>query len=285
MIIDYPLAPGDTKQPDVHWSLAKIHIPQNLIANFTTDPTHGNILSSMMGKSRLMKEMATSIPFVYICARSDTSTGYPPRTAAIVDYFQCKHSVPSSPGTVRLDDTGILPTSKYTSFILGTFECLSQLLKDQAIHEEYGIKAQAMAGSYSWMWCYFAEPSNQSALHKFWCQGIEKAVGRNKRTVREAIAYYSSKFRQDVTSIYNTLIQSFRDVGYESSTPVFVLDFAKCLRQMGNCLQTITVSFQYLELSEELFISSTEATNPGLTYSPYLLILHQNNELSTYLEQ
>jgi hypothetical protein len=45
MIIDYPLAPGDTKQPDVHWSLARIHIPQNLMANFATDPTHGNILA------------------------------------------------------------------------------------------------------------------------------------------------------------------------------------------------------------------------------------------------
>jgi hypothetical protein len=45
MIIDYPLAPGDTKQPDIHWSLAKINIPQNLMANFAPDPTHGNILA------------------------------------------------------------------------------------------------------------------------------------------------------------------------------------------------------------------------------------------------
>jgi|SRR5579859_2542621 len=44
MIIDYPLAPGDTKQPDIHWSLAKTHIPQNLRASFATDPKHGNIL-------------------------------------------------------------------------------------------------------------------------------------------------------------------------------------------------------------------------------------------------
>jgi hypothetical protein len=45
MIIDYPLAPGDTKRPDVYWSLAKIHIPQDLMANFATDPIHGNILA------------------------------------------------------------------------------------------------------------------------------------------------------------------------------------------------------------------------------------------------
>ena len=42
MIIDYPLAPGDTKQPDIRRSLSKIHIPQNL--NFRIDPQHGNIL-------------------------------------------------------------------------------------------------------------------------------------------------------------------------------------------------------------------------------------------------
>jgi hypothetical protein len=59
MIIDYPLAPGDTKEPDLNWSLAKIHIPQNLMANFATDPTHGNILAGFCMEVAVINE---SIP-------------------------------------------------------------------------------------------------------------------------------------------------------------------------------------------------------------------------------
>ena len=51
------------------------------------------ITSSMMGKTRLMKEMSRYIPLVYICARSAASTGYPPRTPAIIDWFDSHVSI------------------------------------------------------------------------------------------------------------------------------------------------------------------------------------------------
>ena len=38
------MAPGYTKQPDIHWSLAKVHIPPNLMPNFASNPRYGNIL-------------------------------------------------------------------------------------------------------------------------------------------------------------------------------------------------------------------------------------------------
>src|SRR5579859_5237086 len=46
------------------------------------------ITSSMMGKSRLMKETSSSIPVVYICTRSRSAqTAYPLRTPIIADWF------------------------------------------------------------------------------------------------------------------------------------------------------------------------------------------------------
>lgn len=47
--------------------------PKNYIAPYTSMVT-----SSMMGKSRLIKELAMEIPTIYICLRNDTNdSGYP----------------------------------------------------------------------------------------------------------------------------------------------------------------------------------------------------------------
>src|SRR5271170_5539103 len=41
------------------------------------------VTSSMMGKSRLMKELTKYLPILYICLRRDESTGYPPQTKGL----------------------------------------------------------------------------------------------------------------------------------------------------------------------------------------------------------
>ena len=38
------------------------------------------ITSSMIGKSRLMKQLANYMPVIYLCFRTQNSTGYPPRS-------------------------------------------------------------------------------------------------------------------------------------------------------------------------------------------------------------
>ena len=42
------------------------------------------ITSSMMGKSRLLKQIANHTPLIYICLRHPRSTGYPKRSPRIV---------------------------------------------------------------------------------------------------------------------------------------------------------------------------------------------------------
>ncbi len=46
------------------------------------------ITSSMMGKTRLMKEMSRHIPSVYICLRKAGSSGYPLRTPTLADWIE-----------------------------------------------------------------------------------------------------------------------------------------------------------------------------------------------------
>jgi len=45
------------------------------------------ITSSMMGKSRLMKEIARTLPSVYICFRLPSQTGYPTSTPKLLEWI------------------------------------------------------------------------------------------------------------------------------------------------------------------------------------------------------
>ena len=46
------------------------------------------IQSSMMGKSRLLKEMSCFIPCVYICLRdANSASGYPHRSPRVADWI------------------------------------------------------------------------------------------------------------------------------------------------------------------------------------------------------
>ena len=98
------------------------------------------ITSSMMGKTRLMKEMSRYIPLVYICARSATSTGYPPRTPAIIDWFDRGIAVHLDRSIIGADKSFIISTLKYTSFLLALFEGLSALLRDKDFIQQYKVR-------------------------------------------------------------------------------------------------------------------------------------------------
>ena len=49
------------KQPDIHWSLAKVHNPPNLMPNFATDPRHDNILPGFCMETALKTESVPTL--------------------------------------------------------------------------------------------------------------------------------------------------------------------------------------------------------------------------------
>jgi len=46
------------------------------------------VTSSMMGKSRLMKELARRVPIVYMCVRGENDSGFPKATPGILKWFK-----------------------------------------------------------------------------------------------------------------------------------------------------------------------------------------------------
>jgi hypothetical protein len=98
------------------------------------------VTSSMMGKTRLIKEMSRHIPLVYVCARSAGSTGYPPRTPIVIDWFDSGITVLYKPHLARsiisADKFYTLSTLKYTVFLLTLFKHLSALLKNEDLIQQ-----------------------------------------------------------------------------------------------------------------------------------------------------
>lgn len=117
--------------------------PKAYVAPYTSLVT-----SSMMGKSRLMKEVSKYIPCVYICPRSGAtgSSGYPRRSRKIAEWFEERLSKlePSlEPEVVQADFEHHLPSLKYAAFLLSLVISLTKLvgidndnLFDQELHIE-----------------------------------------------------------------------------------------------------------------------------------------------------
>jgi hypothetical protein len=88
------------------------------------------ITSSMMGKSRLMKEIACSMPSVYMCLREKESFGYPACTPTIPGWIN-KGVINQVVGYDTAPDTDCtIPTLKFSLFFLALIRKLSTLVND-----------------------------------------------------------------------------------------------------------------------------------------------------------
>jgi hypothetical protein len=130
-------------------------------------PYSSLITSSMMGKSRLLKQIAKHTPLVYICLRYPRSTGYPKRSSLIAEWLlkDVKQSLKQKP--MFADDLNFLSTLKFSAFFEATLEQLVQSISTGDL--------PVTAGDFSWLWEFLAEPTDTDKLEKFWEKVIEKA--------------------------------------------------------------------------------------------------------------
>jgi hypothetical protein len=184
--------------------------------------------------------MSRHIPLVYICARSPNSTGYPPRTPAIIDWFDSGIAVLYQPcldrSTILADNFYILSTLKYTAFLLAFFARLSALLQNEDLVQQYKIRECAEQQHYTWLWDYFAEPLESSNLQLFWQHVLMDAEETMKpyTTPNRAMRYFENAYTYQLRDTYQTLVQSFEAVGYQGEiTLVLVCDEARHLCEMS----------------------------------------------------
>jgi hypothetical protein len=132
------------------------------------------VTSSMMGKSRLMKELTKKGPLVYVCFREISSFGYPPATQGLLEWFKAGSC--GSLGKIALDRPDVqsdkeffIPVLKHSLFFLHLLEQLDKLINNKSLHEQLDLKVRR-DDNYEWMWDFFAEPRYAfvDARETFW---------------------------------------------------------------------------------------------------------------------
>ena len=126
------------------------------------------ITSSMMGKSRLLKQISNHTPLIYICLRPSRSTGYPKRSPRIVQWIlQDVRLCLIKSKSMSRDDSNFLATLKFSVFFEVTLDKLAELIFSQDL--------AVTSGGFSWLWNFFAEPKENQKLDSFWGSVIEGA--------------------------------------------------------------------------------------------------------------
>jgi hypothetical protein len=190
------------------------------------------VTSSMMGKTRLMKELTKHLPVVYLCLRNRTSSGYPSTTPKVVEWIQegtCG-SLGVSSNAVH-DRDFILPSLKFSMFLLSLFKHLTRLLVDVNLLQSLGVKL--VKDNFEWMWQFFAEESD--AVTEFWTRVTADATTqlRSHPSRKFALQYLRVSFVRDLQIAYEDLEIAFRPYLSGTFTLLLCFDEARTLCQFS----------------------------------------------------
>ena len=191
------------------------------------------ITSSMMGKSRHMKQVANHLPSVYICLRGVVGGyGYPPQSPSIFAW--------SSLGATNIVERSVaeyyfcFSTFRWSAFIISTINQLANWIDDGRFFTSLSIDGWTdKEFEFSWLWTFFAEPPASSDLEAFWLevQVIATALLRNMRDGIAAHAYFQTSHSTDVESALSGLRASFarHQIADKSLPLIFIFDEARTL--------------------------------------------------------
>jgi len=191
------------------------------------------VTSSMMGKSRHMKEVANHLPSVYICLRGEVrGYGYPPPSPSIVEW--------SSTGAAMILGKPVreyhfcFSTFKWSAFIISVISRLAAWIDNGKFFTSLDIddwKAKRL--EFAWLWKFFAEPPNSSNLKIFWLEVQEMAHSMLRRHPDgiSAHAYFQKKHTGEVQDALKQLRRCFaRHQINDNSLPlILIYDEARTL--------------------------------------------------------
>ena len=191
------------------------------------------ITSSMMGKSRHMKQVANHLPSVYICLRGVVGGyGYPRRSPSIFEW--------SSMGAATIvgkpveDYYFCFSTFRWSAFIISTIRLLAQWIDNGMFFTSLGIDNwKDIAFDFAWLWKFFAEPSDTSKLEAFWLdvQDMANTLLKSREGRRSAHAYFQLRHSRDVRLSLRRLRRCFEkhQINDNSLPLIFIFDEARTL--------------------------------------------------------
>jgi hypothetical protein len=203
------------------------------------------VTGSMMGKSRLIKEMTRQLPTIFICARETPGQGgFPPTTPKLMIWFRRgAYAVADDEDQIKGDAKGIniIPTLQYSLFLISTLHILALYLTRDDFLTKYEVYKYASQNDYSWMWRFFADIQtleDEKYVGEFWGKVLEgvKEEGAGCFTTEGAKNYYKQKYRITATNAYNVVKNNLAKAGYDVKrkfTLLFVCDEARQFCQLA----------------------------------------------------
>jgi hypothetical protein len=209
------------------------------------------VQSSMMGKSRLMKEISRIIPCVYICLRDASgSSGYPHRSHRVADWINAGLKAHVASERFATDTEYQLPALKFATFLLSLLTHLNSLARDaDTLAHNYGLDVSSLG----WMWEFFAEPQKQPQkrqsqeqlqlrVQKFWDQVVDDAtsrftayLGRGADQKGDPESFLRGDYVRSICKAYSDLESTFSQwvTGSESFTLILLFDEARPLCEIS----------------------------------------------------
>jgi len=144
-------------------------------------PCTSLVTSSLMGKTRLMKELANYGPTVYICLRkSNEYYGYPERSPLIADFMlagfeQIEKGRSMDLKVIIAEKSCLLSTIKFSAIMEATIEELATWIRNKQLQKAVGV-SETDNFQYTWLWQFFAEPERPEELKRFWESVITKTL-------------------------------------------------------------------------------------------------------------
>ena len=135
------------------------------------------VTSSMMGKSRHMKQVANHLPSIYICLRTVTAgKGYPHPTPEIVPWLQKGLSSLVNESSISIDEYfSCLATYRWAAFITSAVETLTEWIITHQLFDSRNKASIDKRFLFGRLWQFFAEPPNRDLtdLSKFWSEVLK----------------------------------------------------------------------------------------------------------------
>ena len=190
------------------------------------------VTSSMMGKSRHMKEVANQLPCVYICLRGEVrGYGYPRPSPSIVEW--------SLMGAATILEKPVpeyyfcFSTLRWSAFIISTIDKLTTWIDDGRFFTSLGIQDwNAERLQFAWLWKFFAEHPNADKLEHFWLE-VQKATYSRLSSYPDGMSahtYFQKDYTSEAQRTLEQLQQCFTKHRIDDSLPlIFVFDEARTL--------------------------------------------------------
>jgi hypothetical protein len=187
------------------------------------------VTSSMMGKTRHMKEVANHLPCVYMCLRKEgIGFGYPHRSPSIANW-STKGATTVVCSAVSKEVDFCFSTFRWSAFILSTICKLTTWINDGRFFTSLGIDSSSKVREfeYAWLWKFFAEPLDSGKLTDFWVevQNETTSMLQENASGYKARAYFHLRHPSDVKKAMEQLQGCFVGHGINDKSEPLILIF------------------------------------------------------------